>query len=130
MLKKIIAAVLIVLSAGTWGYLDYLNKQELQAAAELRASMIQAREQALARAKAAQEEKAKFEAQILADLNTCKADAEKTKTEFETKNQQPVRHKPGQFTIPKTIAEEAAKTLAETNAACQATYVGKLSNGK
>ncbi len=46
MIKKIIAVVLIVLTGGGWFYLDYLNKQQLQEAEELRAAMEQARAQA------------------------------------------------------------------------------------
>jgi type II secretory pathway pseudopilin PulG len=129
MLKKIIAIVLILVSAGTWGYLDYLNKQELQAAEELRQSMIQARAQAQARAKAAAEAKAKFEAMILADLTTCKATAEKAKEDFLEANKKPVRRKPGQFTVPAAAQEEANKTLETSNAACQTNYDTRLKNG-
>lgn len=129
MVKKIVAVVLIVLAAGTWGYLDYLNKQELKAAEEMRVAMAQARAQAMARAKAAAEARAKFEATILADLTACKATAEQAKEDFLTKNQKPVRHKPGQFTIPPAVMDEAAKTLETANAACQSTYDTRLHNG-
>lgn len=129
MLKKIIAIVLILVSAGTWGYLDYLNKQELQAAEELRQSMIQARAQAQARAKAAADARAKFEATILADLTTCKATAEKAKEDFLESNKKPVRRKPGQFTVPAAAQEEANKTLEAAVAACQTNYDTRLKNG-
>lgn len=129
MLKKIVAAVLIVLAAGTWGYLDYLNKQEIKAAEELRASMAQARAESLARAKAAAEARAKFEATIQAELTTCKAAAEQAKTDYLTQNQKPVKRKPGQFTISPAVAEEAAKMLDSANAACQATFNTRLANG-
>jgi hypothetical protein len=129
MLKKIIAIVLIVLSAGTWGYLDYLNKQQIQEAEDLRRSMEQARAQALARAKAVAEAKAKFEATILADLTTCKATAEKAKEDFLEANKKPVRRKPGQFTVPAAAQEEANKTLESANAACQTNYDARLKNG-
>ena len=129
MLKKIVAIVLIVLSAGTWGYLDYLNKQQIQEAEDLRRSMEQARAQALARAKAVAEAKAKFEATILADLTTCKATAEKAKEDFLEANKKPVRRKPGQFTVPTTAQEEANKTLEASNAACQTNYDTRLKNG-
>jgi pantothenate synthetase len=125
MLKKVVAVVLIVLAGGTWAYLDYLNKQELQAAEELRKSMEQSRAQARARMEA----KAKFETQIAADLTACKASAEQANADFITKNQQPVRRKPGQFTIPPAVADEAAKTLEAANAACQQTYNTRLSSG-
>jgi hypothetical protein len=129
MLKKIVAVVLIALAAGTWGYLDYLNRQELQAAEELRQSLVQARAQALARAKAAAEAKAKFEAEILADLTICKALADKAKEDFLEANKKPVRHKRGQFAVPAAAQEEADKTQEAANAACQTNYDTRLKNG-
>ena len=129
MLKKIIAIVLIVLAGGTWGYLDYLNKQEIQAAEELRQAMAQARAQALARAKAAAEARAKFEATILADLAACKATAEKAKEDYLEANKKPVRRKPVQFTVPQAAQNEAARTLEAANAACQTAYDTHLKNG-
>src|SRR5512137_1838497 len=129
MLKKIVAIVLIVLATGTWGYLDYLNKQQIQEAEDLRRSMEQARAQALARAKAVAEAKAKFEATILADLTACKATAEKAKEDFLDANKKPVRRKPGQFTVPAAAQDEANKTLEAANAACQTNYDTRLKNG-
>ena len=129
MLKKIVAVVLIVLAAGTWGYLDYLNRLELQAAEELRQSLVQAHAQAMARAKAAAEAKAKFEAQMLAELTACKVSAEKSKEDFLKQNHKPVHRKPGQFTIPKTAQDEAARALEAANSACQTNYDTRLKNG-
>jgi hypothetical protein len=125
MFKKIVAVVLILATSGAWFYLDYQNKQEQLAAAEMRKAMDQMRAQAQARAAA----KAKFEAQIQSDLNTCKATAEKAKEDFLTAHQQPVRRKPGQFTIPQTATDEAAKTLEAANAACQTAYNARLQAG-
>jgi hypothetical protein len=124
-IKKIVAAVLIVLSAGGWFYLDYLNKQEQKFAEQSRIEMEQVR----AKAKAHAEAKAKFEAQIMADLTACKASAEKAKEEYLTQHQKPVKRKPGEFTVPQESIDEAAKTLDAANAACQATYTTRLSNG-
>jgi predicted RNase H-related nuclease YkuK (DUF458 family) len=129
MLKKIVAVVLIVLAGGTWIYLDYLNKQEIKAAEEMRQAMMQARAQAMARAKAVEEAKAKFEATIQADLASCKAAAEKTKTDFLEANKKPVRRKPGQFTVPQAAQDEADKALEAANAACQSTYDTRLKSG-
>lgn len=125
MVKKVAAVVLILLAGGGWFYLDYLNKQELKAAEESRKAMEQARAQAQARAAA----KAKFEAQIVADLNACKATAEKAKEDFLTQHQQPVRRKPGQFTVPQAAIDEAAKTLEAANAACQTAYDTRVKSG-
>ena len=129
MFKKVIAVVLIIVTGGGWLYLDYRNKQELAEAEALRQSIMQARLQAEARARAAAEAKAKFEALILADLNTCKATAEKAKEDFLTQHQKPVRHKRGQFTVPQAAMDEAAKTLDAANAECQATYDKRLKAG-
>ncbi len=124
MLKKIVATVLIILSAGTWGYLDYLNKQEIKEAAELRAAMEQARAQALARAQAAA-----FESMILAELETCKATAAIAKEDFLIRNRKPVRRRKGEFTISQAALDEAEKMLEEANAACQTNYDTRLSSG-
>ncbi len=129
MLKKIIAGVLIVLTSGTWGYLDYLNKQEIKEAEEMRVAMAQARAQAQERAKAAAEARARFETTLLADLTTCKAAAELAKADFVLKNQTPVRRKPGQFTLSPAAAAEAASMLDGANAACQATYDARFTSG-
>lgn len=129
MLKKSVAVVLIVLAGGGWFFLDYLNKQQIKEAEELRRSMEQARIQALAHAKAMAEAKAKFEAQILADLNACKAEAEKAQNDYLTRNQKPVRGKPRQFAVPKTAADEASRMLQTANAACQATYASRMQSG-
>ncbi len=125
MVKKIVAVLLILATGGAWIYLDYQNKQEQLAAAEMRKAMEQMRAQAQARAAA----KAKFEAQVLADLTTCKASADKAKEDFITAHQQPVRRKPGQFTIPQSDLDESAKTQEAAYAACQLTYDTHLKNG-
>jgi hypothetical protein len=129
MRKTIVAVVLIVLAAGTWGYLDYLNRQELQGAEELRQSLVQAHAQALARAKAAADAKAKFEAAIQADLTICRATVEKAKEDFLEANKKPVRRKPGQFTVPAAVQEKANKTQEAANTACQTNYDTQLKNG-
>lgn len=129
MLKKIVSSSLIVIFCGVWIYLDHLNKLQIKEAQELRVAMEQARAQALAKAKAAAQVKALFEATIQADLTTCKATAEKANEDFLVQNRKPVRRKPGQFTIPQAVSDEAAKTLETANAACQATYDTRLRNG-
>jgi hypothetical protein len=129
MLKKIVSSSLIVIFCGVWIYLDHLNKLQIKEAQEMRIAMEQARLQALARAKAAAETKAKFEATIMADLTACKATAEKAKEDFLLQNQKPVRRKPGQFTVSPAVTEEAAKNLETANAACQATYDNRMRTG-
>lgn len=125
MIKKIVAAVLIVLAGGAWFYLNQLAEQEQQATEQMRKEMEQAR----AQAKAKEEARIKFETQLQTDLTACLAAAEQAKNDFITQNQVPVKRKPGQFTIPPAVAEEAAKTQEAANAACQTTYDTKLKSG-
>lgn len=125
MVKKIVAIVLILATGGAWLYLDYQNKQEQLAAAEMRKAMDQMRAQVQARAAA----KAKFEAQINTEFTACKESAAKAKDDFLLAHQLPVRHKPGQFTVPQAAIDEAAKTLETANAACQMTYDTHLKSG-
>lgn len=125
MLKKIIAALLIAVTAGTWIYLDHLNQQEQLAAEQARREMEAMR----AKAQALAEARAKFEAQLNADLEACKVSAESASKEYIAKNQQPVKRKPGQFTVPQAVADEAARMLNEATAACQATYTSRLAAG-
>ena len=127
MVKKIVAGVLILATGGAWIYLDYQNKQEQLAAAEMRKAIEQMRAQAQAQARIAA--KAKFEAQINADLATCKAGAVKAKEDFLVAHQQPVRHKKGQFIVPPAAIDEADKTLEAANAACQTAYETRLKSG-
>jgi hypothetical protein len=129
MVKAVIAVLLIVLSGGTWLYLDYQNKLELKAAQEMRRAIAEARAEALARAQAAAQARANFEALILADLNTCKATAEKAKEDFLIQNQKPIRHKRGQFGVTQAIMDQATSTFDAATAACQATYNTRLQNG-
>ena len=125
MVKKIVAGVLVLLAAGGWFYADYANKQAQLEIEEMHKALDQARAQTQARVAA----KAKFEAQILADLNACKTEAEKIKNEFVAKNQQPVRRKPGQFTLSPAAEKEAKEMLETANSACQTTYDTRLNKG-
>lgn len=125
MLKRIVAAVLIVVTAGAWIYLDYLNKQEQLAAEQSRKEMEAMR----AKAQALAEARAKFEAQLNADLEACKVSADAASKEYIAKNQQPVKRKPGEFTVPQAVADEAARMLDEAVTACQATHDSRLAAG-
>lgn len=117
--KKIIGVVLILLAGGAWFYLDYLNKQEQLAAEETHKEMVQARAQA----------KSRFESRLHAELADCQAKAEKAKNDFVSQNQKPVPRKPGEFTVPQAVADEAAKMLSAGNAFCQQSYDARSKNG-
>lgn len=129
MIKSIIAVLIILAAGGGWFYMDYLNKQEQAAAAEMRKEVEHSRALAAAAEKAKAEAKIAFKAQLETDLAACKAAAEKASTDYITTNQKPVPRKPGLFTIPADVAEASAKLLADGNALCQSTYDTKLNSG-
>lgn len=129
MVKNVIAILIVLSAAGGWLYLDYLNKQEQAAAAEMRRIVEQNRAIALAAAKARAEARAQFEAVLTNDLTTCKSNAEKASSDYVTQHQKPVPRKPGQFTIPPAVAEEAAKLLEAANADCQKTHDDRIKSG-
>lgn len=129
MVKSIIAVLIILAAGGGWFYMDYLNKQEQAAAAQMRMELEQSRALAAAAEKARAEAKAAFNAQIEADLATCKLAAEKAGNDYIAANQKPVLRKPGLFTIPAEVAEASAKLLADGIALCQTTYDSRASSG-
>jgi hypothetical protein len=128
MVKSIIAVLIILAAGGGWFYMDYLNKQEQAAAAEMRKEVEHSRALAAAAEKARAEAKATFNAQLETDLTACKLAAEKASTEYITTNQKPVPRKPGLFTIPAGVAEAAAKILEEENAKCQNTHDSRFAS--
>ena len=119
MAKKITAVLLILITGGNWIYLDYLNKQELAMVEKTRQEFLVIHEKA----------KERFKTLANSDLSACQAAAEKTKNDYVTQNQISVPNKPGQFTIPQLVADEAARLLGEENAACQRTFERKLKGG-
>lgn len=125
MLKKVMAVLLIALTAGAWLYLDHLNKQEQLLAEQTRQAMVQARTEAAARAAA----RAKFEAELAQALSTCKATADLEKEAFLTEHHQPVKRKPGEFTIPEEITAQAEDTLLAAHTACQQAHDSRYSQG-
>ncbi|GAB4117762.1 MAG: hypothetical protein Fur0026_06370 [Sideroxydans sp.] len=125
MLKKVIAVVLIVLASGAWFYLDQLNKEEQRLAEETRQTLLKARAEAAARAAALE----RFKTEIMEALNACKAKADQAKADFLVQNQQPVRRKPGQFTLPEAIKTQADNLLAAAYSECQQAYDTRLAQG-
>jgi hypothetical protein len=130
MVKKIIAVVLILVTAGAWFFLDQMNRQAIRDAEATRIAMQQARDEAKARAAAQAAAKAKLEALVLADLNNCKAEAEKAKNDFLTQHMQPSRRKRGQMVIPQSAIDEATKTQQAAEAACQSAYDTRITQGQ
>lgn len=125
MLKKVIAVVLIVLTAGAWFYLDHLNKQEQMLAEQARQEMVKARAEAAARAAA----RAKFEAELTEAFNSCKANADQAKEAFLLENRKPVKRKPGEFTVSDEIASEADAQLGNAYAECQREHDTRYAQG-
>lgn len=125
MLKKVIAVILIVLTAGAWLYLDHLNKQEQILAEQARQEMIQARAEAAARAAA----RTKFEAELTEAFNTCKANADQARNTFLAENRKPVKRQPGKFTVSDEIASEADAQLGKAYAECQLAHDTRYAQG-
>lgn len=119
MLKAIAGILVIVLAAGGWFYLDYLNKQEQAAALELRQMVEKNRAIAVAAEQARVAAKAVFEANLNSELKSCLAAAQQANTDYLAANQKPVPRKAGQFTIAQTFIDTAAQVLADANTACQ-----------
>jgi hypothetical protein len=133
MIKKLVALVLVLLAGGSWLLLDYFNSQELVSAEQMRQGLVQARAEAQRRSdedmKNKAQAKAAFEKQILANLASCQAVAEKAQEDYMNLIQQVVPRKRGQSVIPKTVAEEAEKILVNAKADCQLIYDARLKNG-
>lgn len=125
MLKKVIAVLLIALTAGAWLYLDHLNKQEQLLAEQARQAMVQARTEAAARAAA----RAKFEAELSVDFNACKSSADQAKEAFLIEHRTPVRRKPGEFTISEEITAQADNMRNQSYALCQLAHDTRFTQG-
>lgn len=134
MIKKVIALVLVLLAGGSWLVLDYLNKQEQVTSEQMRQGLVQARMEAKMRSDAEMQNrvqaKVSFEKQILANLTSCQADAEKAQQEYMALIQQVVPRKGGKAITPKTVADEAQHILERTKAECQQVYDTRLKSGQ
>jgi hypothetical protein len=126
MIKQIVAILLVVLSAGAWFYLDYMNKQELMASGQMRlalAQMRQTEEENRARAKA------KFEAAARNEFIDCLGEAERARSKYINTNISPIPKKPDLLFITRPVLEEATKILAASTVACQLAYDSRLKKG-
>ncbi len=115
MARIIIGVLLILLTGGTWIYLDYLNKQEQAAAEEMRKDMERARARAVA--------KERYESQLFNELASCREAAKTANHDYLAQHEKPVRGKPGQTSAPpKAVMDEAVKMLEAAYVECQRTY--------
>lgn len=114
MAKKILAVALILLTGGSWVYLDYRNKQEQAEAEEMHRAMAAMHAKALAKERA--------ETQLANDLVTCRTAAKNANHDYINLHQKPVPRKPGQFTTPPAVADEAVKMLESAYLQCQQAY--------
>lgn len=122
MSKGIIAVVLILLTGGSWVYLDYLNKQEQAAAEQMRKEMEQARARAVARER--------FESELFNQLSSCRQAAETANHDYLAQHEKPVRGKPGRAGAPpKAVMDDAVKMLEAAYVECQRTYDTGLKSG-
>lgn len=132
--KKNIAALLILLAAGAWFSLDYLNKQELGSAEQMRESMMSARIEAKKRAaedsKRQAEEKIRFEQKLLSNLAICQDAALKAQSDYIGIIQKISPKKRGLAVLPQSVTNEAEQILESAKAECQIIYDTQLKAGK
>lgn len=126
MVKIVIGIVLIFLAGGSWLYLDCLNKKEQVVAEQMHDEVDQARAEAKKRA----EVKTNFEYQINANLTSCKASAEKAKTDYMAIIQKAAPVKRGQPVISQAVLDEVEGVLAAANAECQQAYDARVTAGQ
>ncbi|MGZ8256631.1 MAG: hypothetical protein ACXW1C_02265 [Gallionella sp.] len=129
MLKTLAGVMMMVLAAGGWFYLDYLNKQEQAAALELRLTVEKNRAKAVAAEQARIAAQAAFTAQLNTDLVACQAAAQQANNDYLTSNQKPVARKAGQFTVAQNFIDTAAQTFSDANAVCQQQFEQHLAAG-
>lgn len=126
MIKNLVLILLLAVAAGVWFYLDHLNSKEQLIIEQNRQVMNKAREEAASRAAA----RARFEAGLVATLSNCKEQADQAKTDFLTHNRMPEKHKPGEFSIPETIVEQAEAALNAAYAECQFAHDTRFALGQ
>lgn len=119
MLKMIAGIVVIVLAAGGWFYLDYLNKQEQLAALELRQTVEKNRAIAVAAEQARVASKVALEAKLSIELKTCLDAAQQASTDYLTANQKNTPRKAQPLVIEPTVIDTAAQNLANAQSVCQ-----------
>lgn len=126
MVKVVISVALVCLAAGSWLYLDCLNKQEQKITEQMHDGVELARAEAKKRA----ETKATFEYQINANLVACQGAAEKAKTDYMALIQKTAPIKRGQAVVPQTIVDEVGVVLTTAKAECQQIYDTRLKSGQ
>jgi hypothetical protein len=73
--------------------------------------------------------KAKFAAELRAEVTACQANAEKASNDYIAANSKPARKKAGLSTVPKKVQDEAANMLTKGNADCQLAFDARLQKG-
>lgn len=126
MLKTILGLIVIILAAGGWFYLDYLNKQEQAASVELRQTVEKNRAIVLAAEQARVAAKAALEAKRKMELNTCLDAAQQANTDYLATNQKSVARKAGQSALTQAAIDVAIKTLTDAKTSCQQQFAAGI----
>lgn len=131
--KKGVAVALIFLGlfgGVVWSYLGYLKQKQL-VAETIRAAEEQSRTDTKERVEyqLRTEENFKRHALLRADLAHCQMAAEKAKNYHMTRNQKTMPGKPGEFTVARSVVDEAEKKMVTDKAECLRLFYAHLQGG-
>jgi len=125
MIKIVSGVALFFVAGGAWLYLDCLNKREQDITVQAQQGLLQARAEGARRVEA----KTNFASNLLANLTSCQAAAEKAKTDYANLIQQVAPSKRGQIIIPQAVIATTESILAAAKAECQLTYDTHMQKG-
>jgi hypothetical protein len=133
LIKKTVGVVLIFIGlfgGVVWSYLDYM-KQKQMVTDVIRAAEEQSRNATKAgfESQLRAEENRKLHAVMQADLAQCQQAAEQAKSDYLTLNQKPMPRKPGEFTVTRSVLDEAEKKLLTDRAECLKNFETRLMRG-
>lgn len=128
MTKTIIAVFLILLTGASWFYLDYLNKKETLAVEELRKEMEKSHLTYVQATREREQMRSRVESDMVTDLNSCYAAAEKANFDYISHLQKPDRLKPDQISLTKADLDNAATMLESDKEKCKKTYEFRTKN--
>lgn len=126
MIKVVSAVALILLAGGAWLYLDCMNKRTQESTIQAQQGLMQIRAEGTRRAEA----KATFESNILANLNSCQAAAEKAKLDYVALIHEVAPSKRGKIIIPQAVTEETESILLAARNECQLAYDARVQKGQ
>lgn len=132
MIRKIVTAALLLAVIGSvvWSYLDYLKHEQM-----ITDTIRLAKEQSRSDTKASFESQRRIEenskrlALLQADLSRCQMAAEKARGDYLNLKQKSAPHKPDEYTLTRSVVDEAEKVLADDKAKCLKSFYAHWQRG-